>query len=681
MYTNKKIKIENKYLFIETGKIAKNTLASIFAEQDGTALIATIVHKENKDYDFFPLKVDYLERHYANGKIPGNYLKREGRPSEREILISRLIDRSIRPMFPKTFFDEVHVSVTVLSINPEVNPDIIAIIATSVAISISGLPFNNEISAARVIYNNDKFIINPLMSEMLENKLELVITGTKDKITMIESGCNEISEEIFFNALSISQDIFKETIKEIIEFKNLLTTNKIIHRSYLNIENIINESDINKIKDIYIINDDLSIKKNVEEIEVYLLNKYDNKINKKELMNYISDIEKIELRNKILKSKKRLDNRNYCETRIIDIDINFLKKTHGSVLFTRGETQAIVTTTLGVQKDAQTIDCAFNENKSFNFMLHYNFPSYAVNEIGSSGIVKRREIGHGNLAKKALDYIIPTKEEFPYVIRLVSEITESNGSSSMATVCGGSLALMSAGVPIKKHIAGIAMGLILEDSNTVILTDISGKEDNIGDMDFKITGSEYGITAIQMDLKIPGITLELIKDIIKQGKTGLSSILNIMNNKISKSLDTLSPYVPKIKKIKIEQDKIKNIIGKSGTVIRGLTEKYNCKIDINDDGLIIISSKLDKNINGVIEEINNITKEIEIGTAFNGKVMKLTQFGAFINIKNKKDGLLHITKINKHKSVNLEWEIYEGMLIEVIVSKIDNNGKISLRLP
>ncbi len=644
MYKNEKIKILNKYVYIETGKIAKNTLSSIFIEENGTALLVTIVQKENCEGIFFPLKVDYFERYYASGKIPGGYSKREGRASDREVLISRLIDRSIRPMFPKDFQNEVHITVTVLSINKEVNPDILAIIGTSIALSISGLPFE-PIAAIRIGYNN-KFLIHPETSELNGSKLDLVVSGTKTKIVMIEANCKEISESLFFSALHECKTVFDEIINQINEFKNGIDIKKVEYESYLNTECLVNIEDLQKIKEIYTLNDEKEIKEKFEILKATVLGKQNNEsINRKKISSYVQNIGKNELRNKILKSKKRLDNRNFEDIRNISIDINFLKNTHGSALFTRGETQAIVSTTLGIQKDAQSVDCVFYENQLFDFMLHYNFPSYAVNEIGGNNTIKRREIGHGNLAKKALENVIPDKETFPYVIRLVSEITESNGSSSMATICGGSLSLMATGVPIKQHVAGIAMGIILEENDIAILTDISGSEDDIGDMDFKISGTKDGITALQMDMKIPGIDLEIIEKIVKQAKDGIKQILQIMNSKINKPLDRLSTSVPKIRKIKIDKEQIKNIIGKNGVIIKSLVERYDCKIDINEEGIVLISSKYEDNINNVIEEIDYITKEIEIGAIFKGKVIKLTQFGAFVNIKDKKDGLLHITKI------------------------------------
>ncbi|HFL8824262.1 MAG TPA: polyribonucleotide nucleotidyltransferase [Candidatus Azoamicus sp. OHIO1] len=683
MYINKEIIINNKKLNIETGRIAKNASASILAEIDGTVLLVSIVHQESEEKDFLPLKVEYFEKYYASGKIPCNYFKREGKPSEREIIISRLVDRSVRPMFPKDLCQEIQITITVISINPEINPDIIAIIATSAALTISGLPFTT-IAAIRVGYINEIFYLNPSTNDLKESDLDLVIAGTMDKITIIEANGNEISEDIFLKSIKKGQIEFKNIIENINDFKRNI---KIKEFNYKNtntevIINYINKNYKDKIKN--------SVKNKTEKFilinEIYLdiksiiLNENTDTKYKKVIQSIVEEIEKSILREEMLTLLTRSDNRSFTEIRKISLITNFLKNIHGSSVFSRGETQALVSITLGTQKDAQLIDCVFHNNQKYDFILHYNFPPYAVNEIGNPGMIKRREIGHGNLAKKALIPVLPKKDEFPYVIRIVSEITESNGSSSMATVCGGSLALMDAGVPIKRHVAGIAMGIIKENGKYIILSDISGEEDNIGDMDLKVAGTENGITAIQMDVKILGIEVDIIEETIAQAKNGRLYIINMMKQKINKPNENLSEHVPKVTKIKINKTKIKDIIGKGGIIIKSLTEKYDCKIDINNDGIVTISSTNSNNIESIINEIQSLTKEIMIGTIFKGKVIKLAQFGAFINILPKRDGLLHISKINKYKLDNPNWEIEEGSIIDVIISKIDTNGKISLRL-
>ncbi len=682
MYINKEFTINEKKLKIETGRVAKNTGASILINYDETVLLTTVVFQENNAKDFFPLKVDYSEKYYASGKIPGNYLKREGKPSDREILIARLVDRSVRPMFPKDFFHDVQINITVISINPEINPDILAIISTSIALSISGLPFSEPIAATRICYDGKKYFLNPLVSEQKNSILDLVISGTKDNILMIESSSNEIKKDAFLDAIKIGQSEIKKLLEFIFDFKKecvikYISYNKI---NYESINNIINVNFINDLKSAYNLND-LNIRsENIKKIKSNLLLNNDNNIfiNKSDLQYVLNEVEKDIIRNKILNELKRLDNREISEIREISIELGFLKRIHGSVLFTRGETQAIVTVTLGSQKDAQSIDCVFNEHQKHDFMLHYNFPNYSVNEIGSSTGTKRREIGHGNLAKKSLQSILPENKDFPYVIRIVSEITESNGSSSMATVCGGSLALMNAGVPTKNHVAGIAMGLIKNDDKYIILTDISGNEDHVGDMDFKITSTEKGITSLQMDLKISGLDISIFNEILDTSINGLKKILKIMNNSINKSSDILSKYVPKIRKININKNKIKYVIGKGGATINSLAREFDCKIDIDNEGCVSIASSSDEKIDLLIDKIYVITNELKTGIVLKGKATKITQFGCFINIMPHKDGLLHISKINKYKSDNPGWDIREGDILNVIISKIDDNDRISL---
>lgn len=682
MYIKTDIKLHNYNLNIEIGKIARNTASSIFLDVEGTTLLITIVYAKTEDCDFLPLKVEYFERFYANGKIPFNYFKREGKPSEREILIARLIDRSIRAMFPKELTLEIQITVTVLSINKEINPDILAINGVSIALALSDLPFI-PISSIRIGLCNNSILLNPTSSEMRESLIELVLSGTEDKITMIEGSFNEISDDTLLECFKIGLKEFNNVIPIINELKNKLKKNNkmLLTDNYYNQSNLLFKKYEKVFYDLYNINYD---KNRTKEIKNKILNSIleeKNEIDKKAtIINLLNSIEKKIIRKKIIETKERLDLRQLNEIRSISLETNILKYTHGSALFTRGETQSIATVTLGTHKDLQLIDCPFFSCYKNNFILHYNFPPYAVNEIGNVNVIKRREIGHGNLARNSLNYIIPLYDEFPYVIRVVSEVTESNGSSSMATVCSSSLALMDAGVPIKNHVAGIAMGLIKENETETILTDISSEEDFFGDMDFKLTNTVKGITALQMDLKIPGIKIELIKSIIYEAKIATYKLINIMNSKISKTKEKLSDCAPKIKVLHINKNKIKDIIGKNGSIIKELTEKYECDINVSNDGIIRVSANSQDNIDLVINDIKNLIKEIKIGTTFKGKVTRIIQFGAFINIMNKTDGLLHISKINKYKTTNPNWDIKEDDIIDVIISSIDPDGKISLNI-
>jgi polyribonucleotide nucleotidyltransferase len=681
LYIKTDIKLHNYTLNIEIGKIARNAASSIFLDVEGTTLLITVVYAQTDDCDFLPLKVEYFERFYANGKIPFNYFKREGKPSEREILIARLIDRSIRAMFPKDLNLEIQITVTVLSINKEINPDILAINGVSIALALSDLPFL-PISSVRIGLCNNLVVINPSSSEMKQSFMELVLSGTEDKITMIEGSFNEIKEDILLECLKTGLTEFNNVIKSIQELKIKLKKQEKLKLSnnYDDISNILFNKYEKIFYDLYYNYDKNKVKEFKNTLLTELINEKIYSNNKNLLINILSCIEKKIIRKKIIDTGKRLDSRILNEIRNINSETNILKSTHGSAIFTRGETQSIAVVTLGTHKDLQLIDCPFFSCYKNNFILHYNFPPYAVNEVGNLNVVKRREIGHGNLAKNALNYIIPLYDEFPYVIRVVSEITESNGSSSMATVCSSSLALMDAGVPIKNHVAGIAMGLIKEENDCIILTDISSEEDFFGDMDFKLAKTKNGITALQMDLKVPGITPNLIKNIINEATLATNKLLNIMITLLPKHKEKLSEKAPKIKVLHINKNKIKDIIGKNGSIIKDLTEKYECEINISNDGMIRVSANSQENINLVITDIKNLIKEVKIGTIFRGKVTRIIQFGAFVNIINKTDGLLHISKINKYKTVNPSWEIKEDDVIDVVISNIDTDGKISLNI-
>jgi len=671
----------NKNLKVEVGKIATNTASSVMIEIDETVLLIAVVYTENNDSDFLPLKVEYFERFYASGRIPCNYFKREGKPSEREVLIARLVDRSIRCMFPKNLNYEIQITITVMSINPEINPDILAINGTSIALALSGLPF--EPTAAIKIGYDKNIILNPTPNELKNTTIELVLSGTKDKISMIEGNFKEIDKSILLECIKNAYKEFEVIVDSINNLKseykcnNIKYTNKTNHMLTL-IENEYTDSLSKLYKDCKY--GDEKIVKFKNDVITKLCKDTCETSNRKDITIFLNLLERKILKEKILKEKVRLDGRLSHNIRKITLNANFLKRLHGSSLFTRGETQSIVSITLGTHKDAQLIDCVFFSHYKSNFILHYNFPPYAVNEIGSINNVKRREVGHGHLAKKALLSVIPSYDEFPYVIRVVSEITQSNGSSSMATVCGSSLALMDAGVPIKTHVAGIAMGLIKNETDYLILSDISGEEDFIGDIDFKITGTRNGLTALQMDSKIYGLEYDIIDETITQAIVGINTILNLMESEINEPRKSLIKDVPKVKIIKIDKIKIKDIIGKNGSIIKNLTDKYKCEINVNNDGVIRISTNSASNIELIINEIKNLTQEIKVGTNFKGRVIKLTQFGAFINLFHKKDGLLHISKINKYKLDNPNWEIEEDSNISVVVSKIDSDGKISLNL-
>lgn len=680
MYINKTIKLCDKDLNINIGKIATNTASSVMIELENTVLLITVVYAENNESNFLPLKVEYFERFYAVGKIPCNYFKREGKPSEREILIARLIDRSIRPMFPKFLNYDIQIVITVMSINPEINPDILAINGTSIALAMSDLPFE-PVAAIKVAYN-EKIILNPIQNDLNNSNIEIILSGTKSTISMIEGNFKEINQYDLIIYIEKAFMEFETIIDSINDLKkeSKHKNNKNINRLNQYIHSDLKEEYINFLNNIYekYKYGDEKIAKLKTDLTNKLLKDINDINDKKDIIILFNILERDILRNKILNEKKRLDGRLPHDIRKITLQSNFLKRLHGSSLFTRGETQSIVSVTLGTYKDAQLIDCVFLSYHKNNFILHYNFPSYAVNEIGNFNAIKRREIGHGNLAKKALQAVIPTYEEYPYIIRVVSEITQSNGSSSMATVCGSSLALMDAGVPIKKHVAGIAMGLIKEDNNYLILSDISGEEDFIGDIDFKITGTKDGLTALQMDSKIYGIDLVILNSVLTQAKNGLIFILNTMEQDIDKPKQSLNKTIPQIRSLKIEKNKIKDIIGKNGFVIKNLIDKYKCEINVSNDGIVRISSISNDNIELAINEIKTLIQEVKIGTKYKGRVIKLTQFGAFINLFHKTDGLLHISTINKYKLDNPNWKIEEECVINVIISKIDLNGKISL---
>ena len=683
----KEIIINDQKVTIETGKIARQANGSVFVSCEGTSILATVAAKRDAkpDQSWFPLTVNYQEKTYAAGRIPGGFFKREGRPSEKETLISRLIDRPLRPSFPNGFLNDVQVIITVVSLNPEVQTDILSLIGASAALSISDIPFNGPIGGIRVGYIDNKYVINPSVSNMENSKLDLVIAGTKDAILMVESEAEILSEEIMLEAVMTGHDEIKNIINGIEELvaeagKDKWIIDEIVKDDTL--KNKIEEVAAGKINSAYQIADKVSrqneldqIKSEIEQTIIDQSEEYESSDIKSEF----KQIEKEIVRSRILNGQPRIDGRDTETVRDITIDLNLLERTHGSALFTRGETQALVATALGTERSSQIIDALEGEYKD-KFMLHYNFPPYSVGETGFIGSPKRREIGHGKLARRSLEAVLPDMTKFPYTIRLVSEITESNGSSSMATVCGSSLALMQAGVPIKTHVAGIAMGLVKDGDNYKVLTDILGDEDHLGDMDFKVAGTTDGITALQMDIKIDGITKSIMKDALEQAKNAKLHILKIMNEAIKEPSVDYSPYAPSIITITVAKDKIRDVIGKGGATIRSLTEVTGAQIDINDDGLVTIASVDQSSGQMAKEKIELLTADVEVDKIYEGRVAKIMDFGAFVTILPGKDGLVHISEISQERVESVNDVLSEGQVIKVKVIEIDKQRRIRLSI-
>ena len=683
----KEIIINDQKVTIETGKIARQANGSVFVSCEGTSILATVAAKRDAspDQSWFPLTVNYQEKTYAAGRIPGGFFKREGRPSEKETLISRLIDRPLRPSFPNGFLNDVQVIITVVSLNPEVQTDILSLIGASAALSISDIPFHGPIGGIRVGYIDNKYVINPSVSNMENSKLDLVIAGTKDAILMVESEAEVLSEEIMLEAVMTGHDEIKNIINGIEELvteagKDKWIIDEIVKDDTL--KNKIEEVAAGKINSAYQIADKVSrqneldqIKSDIEQTIIDQSEEYESSDIKSEF----KQIEKEIVRSRILDGQPRIDGRDTETVRDITIDLNLLERTHGSALFTRGETQALVATTLGTERSSQIIDALEGEYKD-KFMLHYNFPPYSVGETGFIGSPKRREIGHGKLARRSLEAVLPDMTKFPYTIRLVSEITESNGSSSMATVCGSSLALMQAGVPIKSHVAGIAMGLVKDGDNYKVLTDILGDEDHLGDMDFKVAGTTDGITALQMDIKIDGITKSIMKDALEQAKNAKLHILKIMNEAIKEPSVDYSPYAPSIITITVAKDKIRDVIGKGGATIRSLTEVTGAQIDINDDGLVTIASVDQSSGQMAKEKIELLTADVEVDKIYEGRVAKIMDFGAFVTILPGKDGLVHISEISQERVESVNDVLSEGQVIKVKVIEIDKQRRIRLSI-
>ncbi|QCI19412.1 polyribonucleotide nucleotidyltransferase [Buchnera aphidicola] len=675
---------------LETGLIARQATSSVLINMDDTVVLVTIVEKESStptDKNFIPLSVNYQERTYAAGRIPGGFFRREGRPSENEILIARLIDRPIRPLFNKGFSNEIQIIATVLSLNPEVNPDLVAIIGTSTALTLSNIPFQGPIGIARIGLVNNEYVLNPSTTAIKSSELDLIISATNESVVMIESKSNMLSEKKILNAIKFGFEKQKTLIKNILIFvkKHKIIKNYKTHSLY-EYDQVL-YSTIKKIIEIPIKNIFFKSKKNekIEKLNTLKCNLLKILKNKELIFedviieNIYVDILKKTIRKKILKEKVRTDGRSKKSIRKISIKTGLLPRVHGSALFTRGNTQALVSITLGTSRDAQNIDELIGD-RTDNFLFHYNFPPYSVGEIGVIGSPKRREIGHGKLAKRSLLSVMPKINKFPYTIRVVSEITESDGSSSMASVCGASLALMNAGVPIKSGIAGIAMGLIKEKNKYIILSDIIGEEDFFGDMDFKISGNYIGITALQMDIKINGINQKIIEETLYQAKEARLKILKKMDESISIPKKEISIYAPRIYTIKINPEKIKDVIGKGGSIIRMLTEETGTTIEIEDNGMIKISSAFQEKAIHAIRRIKEITAEIIVGKIYPGKVIRIVDFGAFVSIGIGKEGLVHISQIDKNHVEKVSDHLHLNQIVQVKVLELDKQGRLRLSI-
>ena len=684
---NEEINWGGRTLRIETGKIARQADGAVIVTYGGTSVIATVCaeKKPKAGIDFFPLTVNYQEKSYASGKIPGGYFKREGRPTEKETLISRLIDRPIRPLFVKEFKNETQVIATVLTYDHENDPDVVAMIACSAALTISGIPFKGPIGAAKIGLIENELVLNPKVEDIENSKLELVVAGTKNAILMIESEASELTEKVMLEAVMFAHQSMQEVIEMIINLARKCAKDPMIieEKDNTQITSFIDGEVRSKLEKAFQITDKQERYGQVaaikDEMIEKLTEKYDDSYDEIEASGVFKDIESSIVRSSILKDSKRIDGRGLSDIRPISVEVGLLPQTHGSSLFTRGETQAIVVTTLGTADDEQYID-SLDGTKKQNFMLHYNFPPFSVGEVGRIGATGRREIGHGKLAWRAIHPLLPTKDDFPYTIRVVSEITESNGSSSMATVCGTSLALMDAGVPIREPIAGIAMGLILEGKDYAVLSDIIGDEDHLGDMDFKVAGTSKGITTLQMDIKISGITKEIMKKALDQAKAGRKHILSEMEKAIKVSRNDVADTAPRIETMNIPTDKIKDVIGSGGKVIKEMVEQTGAKISVDDSGIITIAST-DKNaIESAKVRIHQIVDEPEVGEIYKGKVVKIVDFGAFVNFFGPRDGLVHISQLSNERTSQVTDVINENDDVYVKLIGFDDRGKSKLSM-
>ncbi len=679
----KEIELNGKKITIETGKIARQADGAIIARCGETVVMATVVgaKKINPEVDYFPLSVNYQEKYYAAGKIPGGYFKREARPTESETLISRLIDRPIRPLFPDEFKNEVQLLPTVISYDKENEADILSIIASSAALSISGMPFMGPVGASRVGYINGKYVLNPSKKELEKSKLDLVVAGTKDAVLMVESEAKGLTEEEMLKAVKFGHEMFVPVIKMIEDLAQECKKPdwKVEKKDLSEVKKKLKTEFSEELKKAFSIKDKQERSNLISEITEKAKKLYEEDENITDLdVNFeLKNLEKKIVRTDILKNKNRIDGRSLSDVRPIMCEVGILPRTHGSALFTRGETQAIVTATLGTSDDEQRIESLDGLLRE-RFMLHYNFPPFSVGETGRIG-TGRREIGHGKLAWRAIKSSLPSKESFPYTFRIVSEITESNGSSSMATVCGTSLALMDAGVPIKEPVAGIAMGLIKEGDDFSVLSDILGDEDHLGDMDFKVAGTKDGITSLQMDIKITGITFEIMEQALKQAKDGRIHILGEMNKAISSSRKDVSKHTPKMEKITVDKKDIATVIGKGGATIREIVEKSGAKVDVNDEGVVTVAAPDDESRNKAMQMIKDLTAKAEMNKIYNGKVIKIMEFGAFVNFLGKQDGLVHISELANKRVAKVTDVVKEGDEVKVKVIGFDR-GKVKLSI-
>ncbi|MGZ4954640.1 MAG: polyribonucleotide nucleotidyltransferase [Methylobacter sp.] len=681
----KEFQYGDRLVKLETGEIARQADGAVMIDVDGTTLLVTVVGKKQASGgDFFPLTVNYQEKAYAAGKIPGGFFKREGRPSEQETLTSRLIDRPIRPLFPEGYTNEVQIIATVVSLNPEVNPEIPALLGASAALAVSGLPFNGPVGAATVGYKDGEYLLNPTPAVLKESQLELVVAGTAHAVLMVESEADNLSEEVMLGAVLFGHQQMQVAINAINEFAAAAgagVVEWVAPEANAELKKLVTTEVEAGIKAAYQVAEKLVRQEQLKEIRNAVVEKLteNGEYAESDIRGIIEHLEYSIVRNAILNEGKRIDGRELDKIRPITVRTGVLPRTHGSALFTRGETQALVVATLGTQRDAQIIDALAGEYKE-PFMLHYNFPPYSVGETGFVGSPKRREIGHGRLAKRGVAAVLPNMDEFPYTIRVVSEVTESNGSSSMASVCGSSLALMDAGVPITSPVAGIAMGLIKEGDSFAVLSDIMGDEDHLGDMDFKVAGSVNGITALQMDIKIDGITAEIMKTALDQAKHGRLHILNEMNKALSTTREEMSDFAPRIITFKIDPSKIREVIGKGGATIRSITEQTGASVDLTDDGIVKVAS-VDKAAGEEARRlIEEITAEVEVGKTYEGKVVRLMDFGAFVTILPGKDGLVHISQISDERVDKVSDRLNEGDVVKVKVLEIDRQGRVRLSM-
>ena len=688
MFDVKNIEIElaGRKLKLETGKIARQADATVIATYGETTVMANVVAAKvaKPDIDFFPLTVNYQEKYYSVGKIPGGFFKREARPTEKETLVCRLIDRPVRPLFHKDFKNETQVTCTVLSHDQENDSDVVAMIAASAALTLSGLPFLGPLGAIKIGYIDNDFVVNPTKEQLSKSKLELIVAGTKEGVLMIESEAHELSEQQMLDAVVLGQESYKAVIEAIISLakKGAREPWTVIEKDdeLKVLPSKINEDYGKEFIEAYKVIEKQSRSEKLNIIRSEILEKFTSEsISPVLLSDAIKSVEKDIVRGELLKTGNRIDGRDTKTVRPIICETGVLERTHGSALFTRGETQALVVSTLGTGQDEQRID-AIDGEYTESFMLHYNFPPYSVGEVGRVGSTSRREIGHGKLAWRAIHPMLPTNEKFPYTYRVVSEITESNGSSSMATVCGTSMSLMDAGVPLERPVAGIAMGLIKENDKYIILSDILGDEDHLGDMDFKVAGTSQGITSLQMDIKITSITSDIMKEALAQAKEGRFHILDEMAKAIDKPKKSISKYAPTITNLQINKDKIREVIGKGGSVIREISETTGAIIEINDEGLVSIAAVDQKSGASALQWIKDIVEEPEIGKIYEGKVIKIMDFGAFVNFMGSTDGLVHISQLKNERVEKVEDVVKEGDMVKVKVLDIDSRGKIKLSM-